>query len=92
MPKRDNFSTLTPRTFLRRFRAATGSTPYQWVLEQRIFRAQQLLERTTESVERIAELCGFGSAASLRTHFRDIVDTAPLTYRRIFSHSSSQNL
>lgn len=83
---------VSPRTFLRRFRAATGSTPYQWVLRQRILRAQQLLERTTKSVERIAELCGFGSAASLRTHFRDIVGTAPLTYRRTFSHSPSQNL
>lgn len=80
---------VSPRTFLRRFRAATGSTPYQWVLRQRIFHAQQLLERTTESVERIAELCGFGSAASLRTHFRDIVGTTPLTYRRTFSHHSS---
>ncbi|MDA8204512.1 MAG: helix-turn-helix domain-containing protein [Thermaerobacter sp.] len=83
---------VSPRTFLRRFQAATGTTPYHWVLRQRIFRAQQLLERTTESVERIAELCGFGSAASLRTHFRAIVGTAPLIYRRIFSHSSSQTL
>ncbi len=83
---------VSPRTFLRRFRAATGITPYQWVLRQRIFRAQQLLERTTESVDRIAELCGFGSAASLRTHFRDIVGTAPLMYRRTFSHSTPQTL
>ncbi|NMP24872.1 helix-turn-helix domain-containing protein [Sulfobacillus harzensis] len=82
---------VSPRTFLRRFRAVTGTTPYQWVLRQRIARAQQLLERTSESVERIAELCGFGSAASLRTHFRDIVGTAPLTYRRAFRHSSSPN-
>lgn len=77
---------VSPRTFLRRFRAATGTTPYRWVLRQRIFRAQQLLERTMESVERIAELCGFGSAASLRTHFREVVGTSPLTYRRTFGH------
>lgn len=79
---------VSPRTLLRRFRAATGTTPYRWLLQQRIIRAQQLLEQTTESVERVAELCGFASPASLRTHFRELVGTAPLAYRQTFRHAS----
>ena len=37
-------ATMSPRTFARRFRAATGTTPLQWVLRQRVLMAQRLLE------------------------------------------------
>jgi transcriptional regulator GlxA family with amidase domain len=75
---------LSPRTFARRFRQVTGTTPHQWLLRQRVLHAQHLLETTSEPVERIAQLCGFGSAALLRQHFGRIVGTAPLQYRRTF--------
>ena len=75
---------MSPRTFARRFRAATGTTPHQWLLRQRVLHAQRLLESTDEPVERIAGLCGFGSAAVLRQHFNRVVGTAPLAYRRTF--------
>jgi transcriptional regulator GlxA family with amidase domain len=80
---------MSPRTFARRFRAATGTTPLQWVLRQRILHAQRLLETTDLPVEVIAERCGFGSATVLRTHFRRIVDTSPLGYRRTFNERAS---
>lgn len=76
---------LSPRTFARRFRAATGTTPLQWLLRQRIVLAQQLLETTDLSVEHIANRCGFGSATALRVHFRRATGTTPLAYRRSFS-------
>jgi transcriptional regulator GlxA family with amidase domain len=75
---------LSPRTFARRFRQVTGTTPHQWLLRQRVLHAQHLLETTGEPVERIAQLCGFGSAALLRQHFGRIVGTSPLLYRRTF--------
>jgi transcriptional regulator GlxA family with amidase domain len=75
---------MSPRTFARRFRAATGTTPRQWLLSQRVMLAQRLLETTDESVEHIASLCGFGSAASLRAHFQREVATSPLAYRSAF--------
>jgi transcriptional regulator GlxA family with amidase domain len=75
---------MSPRTFARRFRAATGTTPHQWLLRQRVLHAQRLLETTDDPVERIASSCGFGSAAVLRQHFGRVVGTSPLAYRRTF--------
>ena len=46
---------MSPRTFARRFRAATGTTPLQWLLRQRIVHAQRLLETTDLPVELIAD-------------------------------------
>lgn len=74
----------SPRTFARRFRAATGTTPHQWILSQRILLAQRLLETTDDPVERVAQRCGFGSAAGLRQHFTRAVSASPLAYRRTF--------
>jgi transcriptional regulator GlxA family with amidase domain len=79
---------MSPRTFARRFRAATGTTPLQWLLRQRLLRAQQLLETTDLPVDVIAHHCGFGSAAVLRTHFRRALDTNPVSYRRAFRPST----
>lgn len=77
-------SLMSPRTFARRFRAATGTTPLQWVLRQRISSAQRMLETSDVPIEIIAQRSGFGSAAVLRTHFRRVVGTPPLSYRRTF--------
>jgi transcriptional regulator GlxA family with amidase domain len=80
---------MSPRTFARRFRAATGTTPLQWLLRQRILHAQRLLEATDLPIEVVAERCGFGSATVLRTHFRRLVNTSPLGYRRTFHEQAS---
>lgn len=77
-------SAMSPRTFARRFRATTGTTPIQWVLRQRVLLAQRLLETTDEPVDRVAELAGFGSPAALRQHFHRLVRTSPTSYRRAF--------
>ena len=74
----------SPRTFARRFRAVTGTTPHQWILSQRVLLAQRLLETTDEPVERVAQRCGFGSAAGLRQHFTRVVSASPQAYRRAF--------
>ena len=76
---------MSPRTFARRFRAAHGTTPYRWLLEQRLLLARRLLETTDRPVERIAEHAGFGTAAALRVHFRRALTTSPLAYRRLFA-------
>jgi AraC family transcriptional regulator, transcriptional activator FtrA len=79
---------MSPRTFARRFRATTGTTPLQWLVRQRVLLAQRLLETTDEPVERVAERCGFGSAAGLRQHFRRSLSTSPLAYRRTFRRTA----
>jgi transcriptional regulator GlxA family with amidase domain len=80
---------MSPRTFARRFRDVTGTTPLQWLLRQRILHSQRLLETTDLPVELIAERCGFGSATVLRTHFKRVLDTSPLAYRRTFRDVAS---
>ncbi|MET9296190.1 helix-turn-helix domain-containing protein [Streptomyces sp. NPDC003077] len=75
---------MSVRHLHRRFKARTGATPLQWLLWARIERARQLLETTDLPVENIAGICGFGSAVSLRTHFRQRLDTSPTAYRKAF--------
>jgi AraC family transcriptional regulator, transcriptional activator FtrA len=77
-------SAMSPRTFARRFLASTGTTPYQWLLRQRIQFAQRLLETTDLPVDAIAEATGFSTAANLRKHFGRTVHTSPQSYRRTF--------
>jgi transcriptional regulator GlxA family with amidase domain len=77
----------SPRTFARRFRAETGTTPLQWLLAQRVLAAQRLLEASDEPVETVAARCGFGTAAGLREHFRRATATTPTAYRAAFSAS-----
>lgn len=74
---------MSPRTFLRRFEAATGLTPARWLLAQRLTRARELLETTPAGVEQIARAVGFGAPA-LRHHFRKSLATTPQAYRLRF--------
>ncbi|MFL5860696.1 MAG: GlxA family transcriptional regulator [Solirubrobacteraceae bacterium] len=75
---------MSPRSFARRFRQETGTTPAQWMLQQRTHAAQTLLETTDLPVEHVASRTGFGSATSLRTHFGRRLATTPTAYRRAF--------
>lgn len=75
------------RSFARRFRAETGTTPLRWLIAQRTLRARELLEAGELSVEAIARQCGFGSAASLREHFRRALATTPTAYRATWAPS-----
>jgi transcriptional regulator GlxA family with amidase domain len=78
---------VSPRTFARRFRSETGTTPLQWLLGRRVLEARRLLESSELPVEDIAWRCGFGTAASLREHFRRATATTPTAYRRSFKVS-----
>ena len=79
---------VSPRSFARRFRAMTGTTPLQWLLNQRVQRARELLESTDLPVEVVATHAGFGTATSLRTHFARVTGTSPLAYRSTFRRSA----
>ncbi|MGW1279538.1 helix-turn-helix domain-containing protein [Streptomyces tsukubensis] len=80
---------MSPRTFYRRLQAATGTTPLQWLLAQRIGRARVLLESTDLPVEKIGELSGLGTANNLRHHFLRHVGITPGDYRRAFPRTLS---
>lgn len=76
---------VSPRTFARRFREETGTTPLQWLLSRRVQEARRLLEETDLPIDAVAWQAGFGTAASLRDHFRRATATTPTAYRRSFT-------
>jgi AraC family transcriptional activator FtrA len=77
-------SAMSRRTFARRFAASTGTTPYQWLLRQRLQRAQRLLETTDLPVDTVARHSGLTTAANLRKHFGRALRTTPQAYRHTF--------
>lgn len=81
-------SAMSPRTFARRFREETGTTPHAWITSQRVLRAEELLERTNRSVDQISGDVGFANAATLRHHFTRVRGVSPQRYRRTFGCST----
>jgi len=84
---------MSRRTFIRAFRASTGTSPAAWVRSRRLDEARRLLESTDLSVEQVAADCGFGTAVTLRQSFGAAFGTSPSEYRRRFDtrgpHSSA---
>lgn len=75
---------MSVRTFTRRFREEVGLSPGQWLTQQRVEHARQLLESTDLSIDQIAHQAGFGSGASMRQHLQAALGVSPTTYRRTF--------
>ncbi len=75
---------MSPRTLSRQFRAQTGTTPLQWLIRQRLTRAQELLETTNLPITQIAALSGFTTPLLLRQHFTKTFATTRTAYRRTF--------
>jgi len=77
-------ASMSTRTFTRRFRREVGVSPGAWLLQQRLLRARDLLERTDLPVDAVARRAGFGTGASLRQHFARTLGTSPGAYRATF--------
>ena len=82
---------MSTRTFARRFVEETGTTPMQWIADQRVLYARRLLEETDRDIDWIAGRAGFGTATLLRHHFRRVVGVTPSDYRRRFSCGATDN-
>lgn len=76
---------LETRTFLRRFKKATGMTTGEYIQQLRVSRAKALLQTTTLPFERIAWDVGYSDAGALRKVFQKIVGLPPGEYRHRFS-------
>jgi transcriptional regulator GlxA family with amidase domain len=78
---------MSRRSFIRHFKAATGTTPHSWIRTQRLDRAEHLLETTNLTTEQIAERIGYQSAAVLRQQFTQRRGVPPRDYRRTFAQT-----
>jgi transcriptional regulator GlxA family with amidase domain len=67
--------------FIRAFRAATGTTPRQYLQARRIDRARELLVRTPMPITTICETVGFHSLGSFSSLFRRVTGESPATWR-----------
>lgn len=77
------------RTLTRSFQKATGMSIGEWLLAERLQHTQELLEATSQPIELIAELAGFGTARSLRQQFKGAFGVSPGEWRRSFRNSRS---
>ena len=78
---RDQFD-MSGRSFERRFKAATGSTPLKYLQLLRVEAAKQWLESTPDPVETIAARVGYVDPTSFRRLFSRLVGVTPSNYRR----------
>ncbi|MBJ3784394.1 transcriptional regulator FtrA [Devosia sediminis] len=75
---------MSPRTFVRRFAEATGQSPGDWLADERLEEAKRLLMLGDPAMEDVAMAVGFGSAHTLRHHFRQRLGISPSEYRARF--------
>lgn len=78
---------MSRRSFDRHFKASTGLSPLQWLLQQRLQLVQHYLEQGQHSIEQISDLTGFGSSLNLRQQFQKQLGISPRQYQRQFSCS-----
>lgn len=67
--------------FSRLFKQSLGKSPYQYLLQQRVERAKQLLKKTDRLITDIALACGFNSHSHLSKQFRQLTGITPKAFR-----------
>jgi len=75
---------LEERTFLRRFRAATGLKPTEYCQHLRVGKAREMLEFTNGTIDHIAWNVGYSDPSAFRATFKKITGLAPSDYRARF--------
>jgi transcriptional regulator GlxA family with amidase domain len=83
---------MSRRSFVRRFRQETATSPLAWLTSARLDYARELLETTTVAVDRIGSLTGLGSPAATRATFQRHLGTSPQSYRKLFTHNGTDRL
>lgn len=82
---------MSVRTLTRRFKDETGQSPMQWVTGVRIRQAQELLETTDHTIDRIAAQTGFPTTSNFRSQFNQVLGVTPGAYRKAFRPQSTHS-
>jgi transcriptional regulator GlxA family with amidase domain len=80
--------TLSPRTFIRRFKAATGQAPATYLRALRVSIAREMLEETRQSVDAVSRAVGYEDVAYFRSIFKRMNGVAPADYRARFGRTN----
>lgn len=80
---------MSPRTFLRRFKAATGRLPGAYLQAVRIETAKAMLERDRTAVQSVASAVGYDDVSFFRSLFKRATGMTPAEYR---SHFAAMNV
>ncbi len=75
---------MSPRSFHRKFVAATGQSPADWLTRARVDHARAALEGGPATLQEVSDAAGFGSVDALRHHFQRVLGVSPAAYRRRF--------
>lgn len=80
---------LSPAHFSRRFKAAFGESPHQYLLTRRLERASALLRATDWSVAAICFAVGAQSLGSFTASFHRVFGLTPVAYRAAYPPAES---
>ncbi|MEO9964204.1 MAG: helix-turn-helix domain-containing protein [Reichenbachiella sp.] len=81
---------LSRRNFIRRFKAATQNTPYEYVQRVRVEAAKKSLERTTQNVSEVMMEVGYSDSKAFRGVFRKLTGCSPVEYKMKYNKYSSK--
>ncbi|WP_435669179.1 helix-turn-helix domain-containing protein [Maritalea sp.] len=84
-----NKASMSERTLIRKFQNTVGQSPAQWIVNERIYLARELLENAHCSIDQIALRTGFKTPETLRHHFRKKLKVSPSDYRKQFGATHS---
>ncbi len=76
--------------FSKLFKMSTGTTPHQYVMRQRVERAQEMLRETQTPLAEVATQVGFETQSHFTSVFRKIVGATPKHYREM--HRSTEQI
>ena len=83
---------MSPRSFTRNYKAKMGQTPGKAIEFFRLEAARRLLEDSEQSIDQIAQRCGFGDKERMRTTFQRHLAVSPNDYRQRFSTKQTRHL
>lgn len=72
--------------FARRFKESVGLSPHRYVLNRRVHRAKELIQRGRWGLADLSLTCGFSSQAHFTTAFRREFGVTPGKYRKLVSY------